>query len=125
MFDDRVPHEAIGLGFPRSLELLRALIDLGHFVTVYPLSFTTENWPSVYADIPRSIEVMTDYGPSRLDEFWSQRRGYYDTAIVSRHHNMQRMTRALRRSSGMGRPGHLRRRSARRVSPDLPEPGHW
>ena len=91
VFDDRVPHEAIGLGFPRSLELLRALTELGHFVTFYPLSFTTENWPSVYADIPRSIEVMTDYGPSRLDEFWSARHGYYDTAIVSRHHNMQRM----------------------------------
>jgi hypothetical protein len=99
VFDDRVPHAAAGLGYPRALELVRALTRLGHFVTLYPLSFVAENWPSVYADIPPSVEVMTDYGPSRLQEFWSARRGYYDTAIVSRHHNL------LRLRARLGEPG--------------------
>jgi GT2 family glycosyltransferase len=102
VFDDRVPHHALGFGFPRQAELIRALTDLGHFVTVYPLSLTTENWPSVYTDIPRTVEVMTDYGPSRLEEFWAARRGYYGAIIVSRHHNMLRLRRRLGEPSGWG-----------------------
>ena len=91
VFDDRVPHHAVGFGFPRAVELVRALTDLGHFVTLYPLSFFSEPWESVYRDIPREVEVMTDYGPSHLKAFWSERRGYYDTVVVSRHHNMARL----------------------------------
>jgi GT2 family glycosyltransferase/glycosyltransferase involved in cell wall biosynthesis len=91
VFDDRVPHQSMGFGFPRAVQLLRALVELGHFVTLYPLSFTEEEWPSVYEDIPRDIEVMTGSGPEHLDAFMRERRGYYDTIIVSRHHNMQRL----------------------------------
>jgi O-antigen biosynthesis protein len=95
VFDDRVPHTAFGSGFPRAVEMLRQLTDLGHFVTLYPLSFPTESWDSVYTDIPGSVEVMTDHGLTRMADFLAKRRGYYDTIIVSRHHNMQRLRERL------------------------------
>jgi glycosyltransferase involved in cell wall biosynthesis len=91
VFDDRVPHESLGSGFPRALALLRQLEQLGYFVTLYPLSFPSEAWESVYREVPTTVEVMTDWGPARVAEFMSARRGYYDVIIVSRHHNMARL----------------------------------
>jgi GT2 family glycosyltransferase len=91
VFDDRVPHGSTGFGFGRAVELLRHLTALGHFVTLYPLSFLSEPWPSVYADIPSDVEVMLDWGPERLREFLDARAGYYGTVIVSRSHNMERL----------------------------------
>jgi glycosyltransferase involved in cell wall biosynthesis len=95
VFDDRVPHRSIGSGFPRAVELIQQLTELGFFVTLYPLSFPREEWDSVYTDIPRTVEVLTDYGPTRVAEFVAQRLGYYDTILVSRHHNMQRLRERL------------------------------
>jgi glycosyltransferase involved in cell wall biosynthesis len=95
VFDDRVPHKAIGSGFPRAVEILKQLTELGHFVTLYPMSYPRENWDSVYADIPLTVEVMIDYGPARVAQFLAKRRGYYDTFVVSRHHNMQRLRERL------------------------------
>ena len=91
VFDDRVPHGSTGFGFGRAAELLRHLTALGHFVTLYPLSFLSEAWASVYRDIPRGVEVMLDWGAERLREFLEARAGYYHTVIVSRSHNMERL----------------------------------
>jgi O-antigen biosynthesis protein len=91
VFDDRVPHLASGFGFPRAVELLRHLVGLGHFVTFYPLSVTTEPWASVYEDLPRTVEVITGHGPERVRAFLGARERYYDTIIVSRSHNLQRL----------------------------------
>jgi GT2 family glycosyltransferase len=102
VFDDRVPHHAIGSGFPRGAQLIRQLTELGHFVTLYPLSYPRESWDSVYKDIPRTVEVMTDLGPGRLAQFLAQRRGYYDTVVVSRHHNLLRLRERLGDVSGWG-----------------------
>jgi len=75
--------------------MLQQLTELGHFVTLYPLSFPAESWDSVYRDIPSSVEVMTDHGPTRVADFLAKRRGYFDTIIVSRHHNMHRLRERL------------------------------
>jgi glycosyltransferase involved in cell wall biosynthesis len=102
VFDDRVPHTAFGSGFPRAVEMLHQLTELGHFVTLYPLSFPAESWDSVYTDIPRTVEVMTDYGPTRVADFMAKRRGYYDTIVVSRHHNMHRLRERLGETATWG-----------------------
>jgi O-antigen biosynthesis protein len=89
VFDDRVPHSSTGFGFPRAVELIRALVDLGHFVTLYPTSVLREPWPEVYEELPSGVEVMLGYGPARVEQFMDDRRGYYDRIIVSRPHNAE------------------------------------
>jgi len=86
--DDRVPHTWLGSGFPRAHAILRALVKQGRFVTVYPLGDFPEEWSSVYSDMPAEVEFMMGYGRLMLEAFLRERRGYYDTIIVSRPHNM-------------------------------------
>lgn len=87
--DDRVPHPALGSGFPRSSAILTALDRFGYFITFYPTAGIFEEWHEVYADIPREVEVMLGCGPAGLERFFSERAGYYDVIFVSRPHNMQ------------------------------------
>src|SRR5262249_25269680 len=87
--DDRVPHTWCGSGYPRSRTILRGMVEQGFFVTLYPMFIVNEEWSSVYSDIPREVEVMTDYGPPLLEAFLRNRVGYYDAVFVSRPHNMK------------------------------------
>jgi len=87
--DDRVPHESLGSGFPRSREMLLALVALGHRVSFYPLSFPSEGWHTVYSDIPREVEVLLGRGRAGVEAFLAERRGLYDAILISRPHNMQ------------------------------------
>jgi O-antigen biosynthesis protein len=87
--DDRVPHTWLGSGFPRARAILLALLQQDCFVTFYPLSEFTEDWTSVYSDMPREIEFMIGYGPPLLEPFLRNRRSYYDTIFISRPHNMK------------------------------------
>lgn len=89
VLDDRVPHYRHGAGFPRTVELLRTLVECGYFVTFYPMTMPFEAWSEVYEDIPRTVEVLTGLGTARLDRFLTERAGFYDRIIVSRPHNMQ------------------------------------
>jgi glycosyltransferase involved in cell wall biosynthesis len=86
--DDRVPHRWLGAGFPRAHALMDTLIREGYFVTFYPLTLANEDWTTVYADIPREVEVMNEAGFATLETFLKSRQGYYDVIIVSRPHNM-------------------------------------
>lgn len=89
VLDDRVPHFRHGAGFPRTVELLRILAEDGYFVTFYPVTIPMEDWPEVYDDIPRTVEVMIGMGIVGLDDFLRLREGFYDSIIVSRPHNMK------------------------------------
>jgi glycosyltransferase involved in cell wall biosynthesis len=87
--EDRVPHPALGSGFPRSNAILSILAKSGCFITLYPTAVIAEEWCEVYSDIPREVEVMLGYGPDRLQPFLASRIGYYDLMLISRPHNMQ------------------------------------
>ena len=89
--DDRIPHPHLGSGFPRSREILRALVALGHRVTFYPAASSFEDWDGVYRPIPREIEVAQGGGEAGFPAFLRERRGLVDLAIVSRPHNMRRL----------------------------------
>jgi GT2 family glycosyltransferase/SAM-dependent methyltransferase len=86
--DDRVPHINLGSGFPRSNRILSEMVEMGHFVTLYPLNYPQEDWASVYQDIPQEVEVLLNHGLSRLEEILNERADYYDLIFVSRPHNM-------------------------------------
>jgi GT2 family glycosyltransferase/glycosyltransferase involved in cell wall biosynthesis len=85
--DDRVPHPGLGQGFPRANSMVRVLNDMGAKLTFYPIDPIEETWPLIYADLPRTVEVMIGHGREGLDQFFAQRAGYYDLIIVSRPHN--------------------------------------
>ena len=59
------------------------------FVTFYPLIAFEEEWNEAYSDISREVEIVLEHGPDLLEEFLRERRGYYETILVSRPHNMQ------------------------------------
>jgi GT2 family glycosyltransferase/glycosyltransferase involved in cell wall biosynthesis len=86
--DDGVPRRTIGFGYPRATSLLSALVELGHFVTLLPVSEVGDSWDRVYESIPREIEVVGGKGPQRVRELFRDRDGYYDVVLVSRSHNM-------------------------------------
>jgi O-antigen biosynthesis protein len=88
--DDRVPHNELGSGFPRSNFILNQIGGLDFHVTMYPMNFPFEdNWETAYRDIDPTIEVMLGYGFEKFEEFIRQRSCYYDYIWVSRPHNMQ------------------------------------
>lgn len=87
LIDEMLPHPYLGAGYPRAAQLLAALRAAECCVTHYPLIVEPEEtWQSVYADLPREVEVMAfgPYGGKGLGAFLASRRGYYDLAIVSR-----------------------------------------
>ena len=60
--DDQVPRDVLGAGLPRARQVLRTLVGLGHFVTLYRPVDRDESSPAL-REIPRTIEVMNGYGP--------------------------------------------------------------
>jgi GT2 family glycosyltransferase len=87
--DDRVPHTWLGSGFPRARAILTSLLNQECFVTFYPFTIIDESWTSVYSDMPDEIEFMMGYGVPLIEAFLRTRRGYYDTILISRPHNMK------------------------------------
>ena len=87
--EDRVPHDSLGSGYPRCRTIVDSLLELGMFVTFYPLLFAEEDWESTYRTLPRQVEVMLGYGLEGLHGFFKNRVGYYDYILISRPHNMK------------------------------------
>jgi GT2 family glycosyltransferase len=92
--DDRVPQRRLGSGLPRSLDLLQALVSLGHETTLYPLSFPHQEWHEVYREVPVEVEVMLGRGREGFLPLWRERAGFYDCVVVSRDHNLELMLEA-------------------------------
>ncbi|EKS9840259.1 glycosyltransferase [Burkholderia orbicola] len=87
--EDRVPHESLGSGYPRALELLCALEKAGADITLFPMFRHDESWPAIRRTVPASVEVMRDHSARELPRFLKERAGYYDAIVVCRPHNME------------------------------------
>ena len=87
--EDRPPHRWLGTGLPRAHAILEKLLRKNFFVSFYPLIVFNEEWNEAYSDISREVEILLEYGPDLLEEFLSERRGYYEIILISRPHNMQ------------------------------------
>ena len=88
--DDRIPHQDLGAGFPRSNLILSLLVDSGYDVTVYSLNFPKEDdWLEMYRDIDPKVEMVYDYRRERIKKFIKERKDYYDLIWVSRPHNFE------------------------------------
>jgi len=97
IIDDRVPVAEAGAGAPRANAIVRAVCRHGASVTVYPTQLVNETWQNVYAALPAEVEVALGCGPENVGNFLRQRQGYYDLVLVSRPHNMQVLSRELKR----------------------------
>jgi GT2 family glycosyltransferase len=105
LLDDRVPHAALGAGFPRARRLIETVVAQGHFVTLFPLSQPSEPWDEIYSPedgIPPTVEVMKGVGPHGLASFLRERQGYYDVVVVSRPHNLGLLRRVADRDALRG-----------------------
>jgi len=98
--EDRVPHPALGAGYPRSNRIVHALVEAGYFVTLYSLIVPDEAWSDVYDDIPHEVEVMVGSGEFDLHRFLAQRPNYYAAAFVCRPHNMATIRTKLGNTDG-------------------------
>jgi GT2 family glycosyltransferase len=101
VIDDRVPLPWLGRGYPRACELLVTLAAEGHAVTFYPLLFAHETWANIERVVPETVEIALDRGVSGLFDFLQQRRGCFDTLVVSRPHNMREFRQAVARDPGL------------------------
>jgi GT2 family glycosyltransferase len=88
MIEDRVPKTILGSGYPRSRDLMEALITAGAQVTFYPMFHHVESWPEVRRSIDPRVEVFIQGSASQLRAFLQSRVGYYDAFLVCRPHNM-------------------------------------
>jgi GT2 family glycosyltransferase len=94
--DDRIPHPWVGSGYTRSHSILSHLVKLGYAITLYPGDlYYLEDWSTIYADIPKTVEVMRGYGLVMLEDFLRERQGYYDLVFVSRPHNIKHLNSIL------------------------------
>jgi GT2 family glycosyltransferase len=104
--EDRIPHPSYGSGDPRSNRILVEMPRLGYFVTFYPTTLDRhEGWLEVYRSVDRRVEVMTDHGGFRLEEFLKARDGYYDLFFVSRPNNMEWVRKILSKNAAREGPG--------------------
>lgn len=94
VLDDRVPLPPLGAGFPRACHLLHAICDSGRLATFYPIDRPDETWEAIQQWLPATAEVILGGGRGGLADFLKSRKGFFDTVIVSRPHNMM-LLRAL------------------------------
>lgn len=106
LIDDRVPHEALGAGYPRCRVLIHRLVEAGFDVTLYPLNQIHDDWHQVYRTLPAEVEVMLGRGIGDLADFVAERAGFFDQVVISRPHNMALVRTALANDlSRFGRAG--------------------
>ena len=88
--DDQIPDTKLGSGYPRTCAILDNLLELGFQVTFYPAAMARDNPSSRINLQQRGVEVMHDIKDYKLDfeEFFKERKDYYDTIFISRPHNM-------------------------------------
>lgn len=87
--EDRVPHQDLGSGYPRSNHIANILIELNFEVALYSVNFKREDsWEDVYRDMDPRVEVVVDYNRPGFVEFSHLRPSYYDLVWISRPPNM-------------------------------------
>lgn len=96
---DRVPYDHLGGPFPRYVQLVRALVELGHQVTLLPTSVSEVDWASVHDSLPDRVEVADSYGTQvTLEAHLAHRPGYYTHVLSGGLTNLELVLRARERA---------------------------
>lgn len=89
IIDDRVPHPSLGAGYPRAAHMINELATMRLNLSFYPLLFPDDDWEATYQSLAPTVEVLLGHGKPRLQSFLESRKGYYQTILISRCHNME------------------------------------
>ncbi len=100
LVEDTVPLRNTGSGYVRANDIVRAMVDLGCAVTVFPVNGCRFDLARVFADLPDTVEVMYDRTIAHLPDFLERRVGYYDVIWISRAHNLDKARPVLERCCG-------------------------
>lgn len=92
VIEDRVPHDYLGAGFPRSKRILDELMGMGFDLTIYATVHGHEPWSEVYESLPHDVEVILGHGFGGLAAFLDSRKGFFEYIWVSRPHNIDCLT---------------------------------
>lgn len=102
LIESRVPHIALGAGYPRSNLIVDELATLGYEVTLYPLLASVESRRHAHRDVSQRVDIVLNYGWPRLESFLEERGSLYDCTFVTRPHNMALVAPFLERSGCRG-----------------------
>lgn len=89
VFDDQVPFESLGAGFPRMRALLNTAASNGWQVVFFPLDKSDINWEQARREFNPEIEFVTNVSRNNIEQFLKARRDLIDVLLVSRPNNMQ------------------------------------
>jgi GT2 family glycosyltransferase len=95
VIDNEVPLASLGRGYPRMRAFLNRIVTDGWFVTFYPLLFPSVDWVRTYAELSPTVEIAANLGIEKLEDFLTERQGYYNIVLVSRPDNMTPFRRLL------------------------------
>lgn len=87
--DDQVPHTDLGAGLPRMNIIIKLMLELGYFVSIYPLYACDASINERYRDISREVEILGGEGGLYIKDILKNRIGYYDVFWISRPHNIR------------------------------------
>ncbi|GAB0114499.1 hypothetical protein AcidC75_20230 [Acidisoma sp. C75] len=90
VIDNEVPFSSGGAGYPRARAMLAAAVRAGWAVTLFPLHMASVDWQAAWREVPRDVEIVSDHGETAEGflSFLRERRGFYDTILISRPENM-------------------------------------
>ncbi|WP_298281745.1 glycosyltransferase [Acidocella sp.] len=89
--EDTVPLRALGSGFVRAHDIVRAMAAAGWEVQVLPVNGAPYDVMSLYGALPEGVEVLADRDFTQAEAFFAERGGIYDLVWVSRTHNFRRL----------------------------------
>jgi GT2 family glycosyltransferase len=91
LIEDTVPLRRLGAGYVRANDIVRAMAEAGHSVTLFPVNGGDISIMSMASDLPDNVEVLHDRDIDGFAEFLGSRPGFYDLLWVSRTHNLSRV----------------------------------
>ena len=93
---DRLPHRSLGSPHLRRQDLVLALSQKGHHVTVFPIDGDVTDTITTALDFPADIEIMNDSDITELSDFLRDRSGSFDMIWVSGSSALRRTATVLR-----------------------------
>jgi GT2 family glycosyltransferase/glycosyltransferase involved in cell wall biosynthesis len=91
VLEDTIPLRHLGSGFVRANDIVRAIAQAGHDVSVFPINGARAGELRLFADFPDTVEILHDQTINLLEIFLRERSGFYDLIWISRTHNLARI----------------------------------
>jgi len=87
--DDQIPNPLLGSGYPRSNYILNYLLKLDYDLTFFPMAIPYNDQVGRELE-QKGVEVIYGNNELNFEEFFKERKYYYDTIFISRPHNMKK-----------------------------------